>query len=516
MPIGCRSGLSRSRASRAFAFEPINSDPAGKFLKIFCRISQFGGALMGKNVSERTLLEQYVEKGSEQAFRELVARYVNLVYSSAIRLVGGDTHLAEDVVQTVFADLARLAGTISKEVMLGGWLHRRTCHVAGTMMRANRRRQHREKQAAEMNTLHEQPNASFTQIAPLLDEAIDQLSAPDRTAIVLRFFEQRDLRAVGDALGSNEDAAQKRVARALEKLRGLLVRRGVALSGAALATMLSAEAVTTAPAALVLTASSAALTSAAASGGLTLTILKFMAMTKLQIAVSAIAVASLGTALVIEHQAEEKLREEKAALVSQVEQLTSLRDENQRSTSAQGSNSLPNDQFSELLRLRGEVSGLRRQTNELAKLQAENRQLKAAGSQRSNSVADAPLIPKESWQFAGYADPESAFQSAMWAVNNANAETWLASLTPREKARFVERAAGRSVAEMINKDKEEIGRIKGFRIVGKNAISDDEVILEVFAEGLGETLRASLRRIDGQWKANGPVEVDDKGNVKSQ
>jgi len=84
----------------------------------------------------RKLLEDYVENGSETAFRELVSRYINLVYSTAVRLVDSDTHLAEDVVQTVFMDLARQARALSKDVMLGGWLHRHTCFVAAKAMRS--------------------------------------------------------------------------------------------------------------------------------------------------------------------------------------------------------------------------------------------------------------------------------------------------------------------------------------------------------------------------------------------
>jgi len=110
---------------------------------------------------QRTLLADYVNHGSEPAFRELVARYIDLVYSTAVRLVNGDTHRAEDVAQTVFADLARLAGTLSPKVMLGGWLHRRTWHVAITLMRSERRRQHRERQAVAMNELPDPSEGQF-------------------------------------------------------------------------------------------------------------------------------------------------------------------------------------------------------------------------------------------------------------------------------------------------------------------------------------------------------------------
>jgi RNA polymerase sigma factor (sigma-70 family) len=121
----------------------------------------------------------------------------------------------------VFADLARLAGTLSGEVKLGGWLHRRTWHVATSLMRGERRRQHRERQVVESNDFQNPSGGDFERIAPLLDEAINELDDRDRAVIVLRFFEHRDLRAIGEMLGSNEDAAQKRVARAWRSCAGI-------------------------------------------------------------------------------------------------------------------------------------------------------------------------------------------------------------------------------------------------------------------------------------------------------
>jgi RNA polymerase sigma factor (sigma-70 family) len=238
----------------------------------------------------RTLLAEYAANGSEEAFRELVSRYIDLVYSTAVRLVNGDTHRAEDVAQTVFADLARLAGKISQDVMLGGWLHRRTWYVATTLMRNERRRLNRERQAAEMNTLHDQPEDQFERIAPLLDEAINQLGAGDRAAIVLRFFEHRDLRAVGAALGSNEDAAQKRVSRAVEKLRCHFARRGIVASSTVIASIIAAHAVNAAPAGLASAVTTASLAGAAGSSsfGLTSLWLKTMLVNKTTLIAAAV------------------------------------------------------------------------------------------------------------------------------------------------------------------------------------------------------------------------------------
>src|SRR5436190_20404937 len=204
------------------------------------------------------LLADYARTGSEAAFRELVARFVDLVYSAAVRLVDGDTHRAEDVAQIVFVDLARTARTLPGDCQLGGWLHRHTCFVAAKTMRGERRRRSRERQAVEMNALQNDSGPDYSRVAPILDEAIDELGEEDRTAILLRFFEQHDFRSVGQALGANEDAARMRVNRALDKLQGLIKRRGVTTSAAALSVVLSANAVQAAPVGLAVTISSAA------------------------------------------------------------------------------------------------------------------------------------------------------------------------------------------------------------------------------------------------------------------
>ena len=315
------------------------------------------------------LLAQYVETGSEAAFRDLVTRYVDLVYSAAVRLVDGDTHLAQDVTQTVFADLARKARSLSREVMLGGWLHRHTCFVAGKTMRSEHRRRARERQAVEMNAIEDHSAANLALIAPVLDEAIDQLGPEDRAAIVLRFFEQCDFRSVGEALGSNEEAARKRVERALDKLHGLLTRRGVVLSATALGATLATQAVTAAPAGFAISVSSAALAAAASGGGAALTLLKIMSMTKLKIGiVGAVITAAVAVPWVMQHQAQTRLAEANESLRQQTEQNSRLAAENERLSSLLARSAAPapatNDSARELLRLRGEVGRLRRESAE--------------------------------------------------------------------------------------------------------------------------------------------------------
>jgi RNA polymerase sigma factor (sigma-70 family) len=339
------------------------------------------------------LLSQYVKDGSEDAFGELVNRYIDLVYSAAVRLLNQDTHLAEDVTQTVFLDLAQQARTLSPKVMLGGWLHRHTCFVASKTLRAQRRRQLREQHSVEMNPMQELTGAEFVSVAPLLDDAINQLGAEDRTAILARFYEQRDFRAVGEALGSTEEAARKRVNRALEKLHLLLKQRGVSVSVAALSSVLATEAVTAAPAGLAAGVAAGAVAGAAVSNATSLTVLKIMSMTKLKTGLAAALVAAFAVPLALQHRTQTRLQQENEALQRQVQTIDQLTAENQRLADllAQAAVPLPTrsaqTQSQEVLRLRGEVGRLRRE-------QAEAAGQKPNGPSPVSALLDSPEIHK--------------------------------------------------------------------------------------------------------------------------
>src|SRR6266404_4729488 len=166
------------------------------------------------------LLRAYARSGSEDAFAELVQRHLALVYSTALRNVGGDVHLARDVSQTVFFDLARKAASLSNRPVLTGWLYTSTCFAAAKAVRAERRRQAREQEAQsmqeQMSSADQDPD--WDSIRPVLDSIMSELRDPDREALLLRFFERRSLAELGDKLGLNENAARKRVERALQRL----------------------------------------------------------------------------------------------------------------------------------------------------------------------------------------------------------------------------------------------------------------------------------------------------------
>jgi RNA polymerase sigma factor (sigma-70 family) len=192
-----------------------------------------------------------VKTRSEAAFTELVQRHINWIHSVARRRVG-NPQLAEEVVQSVFALLARKAGSLRPGTVLGGWLFRSTCFVAKCSLRAEQRRKNREEIASAMMTTA-QPDETeilWERLAPHLDLAVASLSEADRSAILLRFYQKRSLAEVGQHLGLSEEAAKKRVSRTVEKLRDFLTRRGVTLGGAVLASLLAEKAVQAAPVAL--------------------------------------------------------------------------------------------------------------------------------------------------------------------------------------------------------------------------------------------------------------------------
>src|ERR1019366_8425438 len=251
------------------------------------------------SLTDQRLLREYTERRVEAAFGELVRRHVDLVYSAALRMVR-DAHLAEDVTQGVFVALSRSAGQLTERPVLSGWLHRTTQNLAANAVRSDVRRRAREQEAAAMNDLlSTEPGAGWEDIAPQLDAALGELSEPDRDALLLRYFERKSAREMAQTLGTSEEAAQKRVSRAVDRLRELLAKRGVTAGVSGLVVLLSANAVQAAPVGLALSITASAAVGGTALAGLTTTTAaKTIAMSTLQkvlIATTLAAAIGVGT-----------------------------------------------------------------------------------------------------------------------------------------------------------------------------------------------------------------------------
>ena len=251
------------------------------------------------------LVQEFAARQSESAFATLVSRHANLVYSAALRQTR-DPQLAEEVTQVVFILLARKAASLGAKTILTGWLYRTACYVSGSALKRELRRQRREQEAFMQSELDAETDSSWQQMSPLLDEAMLRLGQTDRDALVLRYFEGRSLDEVGSALGGSEEAAKKRVNRALEKLRKYFSKRGVDSTTAAIAETISANSVHAAPVALAKFVTAVALAKGAAASTSTLTLvkgaLKIMAWTKLKIAAVAgiaILLAAGGTTVIV-------------------------------------------------------------------------------------------------------------------------------------------------------------------------------------------------------------------------
>lgn len=240
------------------------------------------------------LLRLFAETKSEIAFAELVQRHIKMVYAVSLRRVGGDAHLAHDVTQEVFTDLAGKARGLSQRECLAGWLFVAARFAAAKAVRRDQQRHSAWRKAAQMN---EQESAStqepnWTALRPVLDEAIHELNERDRTAVLLYFFDQQTYRDLGAKLLLTENGARMRVERALDKLRGALSRRGITSTSAALASALSGQAQAVVPAGLADSVAAASIAGAAQSSG---ALLLFMAITKTQLSVAIIAVVAGAT-----------------------------------------------------------------------------------------------------------------------------------------------------------------------------------------------------------------------------
>jgi RNA polymerase sigma factor (sigma-70 family) len=469
-----------------------------------------------KSTTDQQLLRDYSERRAEAAFGELVRRHVDLVYSAALRMVR-DAHLAQDVTQGAFLALAQNASQLADRPVLSGWLHRTAQNLAVKVVRSEVRRRAREQEAATLNALlADASDATWDQIATHLDAALGELSEPDRDAVMLRFFEGKTAQEMAQTLRISDEAAQKRVSRAVDRLREGLAKRGLAAGAAGLAALITANAVEAAPAGLVVTISGAAnaLIAAAQTTSALATTTKAIAMTTLQKTLfTAALVAAIGAGVYEARQAS-NLRKQNQALQQQEEplagqilqlqrereqaltQLAGLRAESERWKSSSNE--------SELLGLRGEVGMLRQQTSDLEK---QNQALREA-RKPDLPVFSTNLIPRGTWGFAGFATPEAAVQSSIWAKSVGEIPTFLASMAPDITNAFARGFAQNSAEEISRHLSNDLGNVTGFQILNQVPLSDDEALVQVLVQAQtngvpqqGDTL-ILLKKIGGEWKGS--------------
>jgi RNA polymerase sigma factor (sigma-70 family) len=475
-----------------------------------------------KDMEDMALVREFGRHHSEAAFTELVRRHLNLVYSVAFRLTNnaGDT---EDVAQAVFIILARKAVALSERTLVTGWLYETTRFTSARLLRTNARRRRREQIAYMQSSLNETDTAhTWQQLSPHLETAMSQLTEGDRALLLLRFYENKTAAAVASLLGIRENTAHKREERAVAKLRKYFAKCGVSLSCAAIAGAISAHSVQAAPETLANMVSTGAMAAGTAAASSTLTLvkgtLKIMAWTKAKTAVFTLVVASLATYSVIQHQAQERLRDENEVLQKRIDQLSPLTTENESLSNllAQAKNSEANakDQLRQALRQRVEAPVL-------SKLPPANTSPVA----KSDRIA----LPKDSWNKAGFATPEATLKTRGWAVLNGDREQFAQSVYLTDGARKMiedqvlqmasaskDPDAPRLAQQALNQNwgaEEAIlmplmalnqnNTFTGYNILSQESPSADEAILQVetdMASAPAQTETLRLQRFGNDWK----------------
>jgi RNA polymerase sigma factor (sigma-70 family) len=479
--------------------------------------------------TDQQLLQAYAQSRCETAFAELVRRHIDFVYSAAKRLVGAPD-AAQDVAQEVFLVLARHASSLGGRLILIGWLHRTTRNIAMNVNRTDARRRAREQEAAALSEWNGPESGTlWEQVAPHVDMAVSELSESEREAFLLRYFQGKPAREVGEALGISPEAAQKRAIRALERVRAQFVQRGIPSGIAGLAVAMSTNAVQSAPTGLAVAVCSKALAGAVLHGGAGIVGTKLLVMTTKKILIGGTLAIGLGTGIYEGYQSsalrnrlsrleafkaeqEARFNAERADLETRIAALTAEQEGTQANRA-------------ELARLRGEVSRLRAAGSAAAKVSSEPNQ---AGSPGNPQVAEAEL-PTSSWGDVGFSTPEAALRTRGWCVLNGNRERFRESvfITPDVRktledlfVRMAEASTDPNKEQFIeqvitNKFGVEEGllmplmaesrnlEVTGYRIVSQTAPSNDERILTVettWAAGPTKREHLKFRRFESDWK----------------
>jgi RNA polymerase sigma factor (sigma-70 family) len=462
--------------------------------------------------TDSQLLRAYVEHRAEPAFAELVRRHVDFVYSAAQRMVC-DSHLAEDVTQGVFVALAKQAVQLANRPVLSGWLHGTARNIAAQTVRTDVRRRAREQEAAAMNELIAgEPEAGWEHIAPQLDAALGELGESDRDVLLLRYFERKSAQQMTQTLGISDEVAQKRVSRAVEKLREFFSKRKITIGAGGLAVLISANAVQSAPIGLAVTISAAAvLTGTVASTSAVIAATKTITMTALQkTAITVVLTAAVGAGIFEARQASQVreqnqlLQQKLAPLTEQIQQLQSERDDatNQQALLA-AEIAKTKDNNLELLKLRGEVGLLREQLN---------RTTVTPNQTPSQIKFDLPYSQRDEWSEKGTAKPlDTLF-------------TMLAAIKQKDENRLnqiVSRSFPSETLEQLTLPKADWDKVSAIQIVSEgeffpvteNGPQDtaqiEAIIEEQVDNGLGEKVadqtveRWSLIKTNNQWLITG-------------
>lgn len=178
-------------------------------------------------ISDITLLRRYADDRDETAFAEIVRRYAGMVYAACYRVLQ-DKQLAEDVTQETFLRLMRKPAHVS--LSLGGWLHKAATQLAIDMSRSESARRRRERAHSQDHVEFLEDQKSWKEISETIDRAMVELPEEARDLLVQHFILGRCQKEIADERSVSVATICRRVNDAMEQLRGVLRRRGMAMA----------------------------------------------------------------------------------------------------------------------------------------------------------------------------------------------------------------------------------------------------------------------------------------------
>jgi len=389
--------------------------------------------------SEQLLL--YAASRSEAAFASLVQRHLGMVYSTALRRVAGDTMLAQDVSQEVFRDLSLKAKTLSDHPCLASWIYKATCFAAAKAVRKEQRQRTHIEAAMILDGDRQKDDLSLNPfLVEKLDDAMNALPESEQHTLLLRFFESRSLRDVGQELGISEEAARKRVQRAVDKLRGFFKAQGIDATASATTAFLMGFGAVTVPESL----------GAAICGGVAAVQTKIITgigfMGKLKASLLTVCVLGSTTIALLEYRTilnlKREIRDRDRLLAEQAAAAPATAIQRELPAApkvANGSNSQEILKLRDLVtRQRQSLEGLQAQLGNAEAVEAFRKRLGGTELQIERNIgstfAPGHYYPRKLWADVGLASPEATLQTALWAASSGQvARLFDAMNLPRDK-----------------------------------------------------------------------------------
>jgi len=343
-----------------------------------------------------------------------------------------------------------------------------------------------------------------------LDDAINALAEPDQQALVLRFFESRSLREVGQELDISEEAARKRVQRAVDRLRSFFKAKGIDASASATTALLAGFGAVAVPESL----------GAAIFGGIAVTAVQAKIatgigfMTKFKASLLAVCVLGSTTTALLEYRTIRNLRGEIRDRDRRLAEQTANAPANviQNAFPASPAKGGKDSNSNEILKLRDMVTrqkqsleGLQAQVRDAQQVEAFRKRLGGTEFQIETNIG-TPYAPnhyyaRELWADVGLESPEATLQTALWAASSGQVARLVEAMAlPRDKKdKVLSKWSPETVRNVPGANAAGV-KIEAFGGTLESQRIDYVVVIDEGEGQLPKRAHYSLEKVDGNWR----------------